>query len=115
MKIAKGFTLIEYIIVIVLIGVLGSMSSLILRQTFKGHFTAKKITDLSIKTNIAADNLLRELKSSERLSAIGATTLTFVNQQGQTIVIDLSGTNLRRNVNGGGAQTLCDHSIPQFL
>ncbi len=105
----KGFTLIEFIIVIVLIAILGTMSTLMLRQTFKSYVTEKQINDLATQTNMAADNVLRELKSAGSLSAIGTSTLTFINQQGQTIVIDLNGTTLRRNVNSTGAQTLCNN------
>ncbi|MDP3704837.1 MAG: prepilin-type N-terminal cleavage/methylation domain-containing protein [Legionellaceae bacterium] len=107
MRTAKGFTLIELILVIVLVAILGATSSLILSQTFKAYFTGKKIADLAVRTNIASDNVIRELKSAESLTALGATTLTFINQQGQTVVIDLSGTTLRRNVDATGAQILC--------
>ncbi len=107
MRSTKGFTLIELIVVITLMAILGATSSLILRQTFKAYFTGIKITDLAVRTNIATDNVIRELKSADSLSALGTTTLTFINQQGQTVVIDLSGTTLRRGVNGAEAQTLC--------
>ena len=111
MKTTRAFTLIELVIVIVLIGILSATGSLLLRQTFKGYFTGENITDLANKTNIATSNLMRELKSAETISVIGANTLTFVNQLGQTVVIDLSGTTLRRSVNGAGAQTLCTQVI----
>lgn len=107
MKISRGFTYLEFIIVIVLLAILGGTASLILKQNYTSYFTAKKIMALATNANIAADNLMRELKSASSLSTLGTTSLTFVNQQGQTITIDLSGTTLRRNVNSGGTQTLC--------
>ncbi|MDA9271825.1 ComGF family competence protein [bacterium] len=107
MKTLRGFTYIEFIIVIVLIAILGSIAALMLKQNYTGYFTAKKIMALATNATIATDNLMRELKSTSSLTALSATSLTFVNQQGQTIVIDLSGTTLRRNVNAAGAQTMC--------
>ncbi len=107
MKKALGFTLIEFIIVIVLLSILSSIGSLILGQHFKGYFATKQITQLTTETNIAVDNLMRELKSAGQLTAIDNTTLTFTNQAGETIVIDLNGTTLRRQVNGGTAMPLC--------
>ena len=108
MKHTRGFTLIEFVIVITLIGILSAIASLILNQHFKGYFASKDLMALEIKTNIATNNLIRELKSAENLIAFGTTTLTFVNQQGQTVVIDLNGTTLRRQENSGSFQTLCD-------
>jgi len=108
MKTIKGFTLIELVIVITVISILAASAGLILRQHFKGYFTAKTLIALPGKTNIATDNLMRELKNASSISVASPTTMTFVNQQGQTIVIDLSGTTLRRNVNAAGVQTLCD-------
>lgn len=107
MKTAKGFTVIEILIVIVLIGILGSVASRILTPTYKGYFTSKKIIDLVSKTNMAMDNILRELKSASNLSAASTSSITFTNQQGQTIIINLTGTNLTRSENGGTAQTIC--------
>lgn len=107
MKTLRGFTYIEFIIVIVLIGILGSTASLMLKQNYKGYFTAKKIMVLATNATIATDNLMRELKNASSITSLSATSLTFINQQGQTITIDKSGTTLTRNVDGAGPQTLC--------
>lgn len=108
MKNARGFTLIEFIIVITLIGILSAVASLILNQHVKAYFAAKELINFEVKTNIAADNLMRELKSSENLTAFSATSLAFINQQGESIVIDVSGGLLRRQVDGATPQTLCN-------
>lgn len=107
MSSSKGFTLIELVIVIVLISVIAAMVGLMLNQGFLNYSTAKPITTLAGKGNVAADNLMRELKSAQSISAIAATSLTYTNQAGQQIVINLSGSTLQRNVNGGGDQALC--------
>lgn len=104
----KGFTLIELIIVIVLIGILSGISSLMLTQFFKSYQTGKRLNNLAIQTNIEINNLMREIKNAESVSIIGNTTMTFINHNGETVAIDLNGTNLRRNVNSSGAQIVCD-------
>ncbi len=103
----QGFTLIEFIIVIVLFSILSGIAGLILSQHFKSYFVAKQLTHLASQTNIAVDNVMRELKGAGSLSALSTTSISFVNQSGETIVIDLNGTTLRRAVNGAAAQPLC--------
>jgi len=108
MKNTRGFTLIEFIIVITLMSTLSAIASLILNQHFKAYFAAKDLINFEVKTNIATDNLMRELKSAENLTAFSATSLTFINQQGENILIDWSGALLRRHVNSASPQTLCN-------
>lgn len=108
MKNTNGFTFIEFIIVIVLIAILGGVAALMIKQNYKGYFTAQKITALATNANIATDDLMRELENAASMTTLGTTSFTFVNQKGQSIAIDLSGTTLRRNVNAGGVQTLCN-------
>jgi len=108
MRITRGFTIIELIIVIVLVGFLSTIAAQMISSNFSAYFEGKTITNLTNKTNIAADNLMRELKSAQSVSAIATTGLTFVNQSGNTIVVALSGTNLTRSVNGATAEPLCD-------
>ncbi|GGI85144.1 prepilin-type N-terminal cleavage/methylation domain-containing protein [Legionella impletisoli] len=104
---AKGYTLIEMVIGIVLLGIVSATAGLFLTEAFRSYFAAKPILKVAGKANIAADALMREIKSAESISAIGSNSMSFVNQQGQSIVINLSGGNLSRSVNGGTAYTLC--------
>ncbi|WP_133129850.1 type II secretion system protein [Legionella yabuuchiae] len=104
---AKGYTLIEMVIAIVLLGIVFATAGLFLTEAFRSYFAAKPILKVAGKANIAADNLMREIKSAERISAIASNSISFVNQQGQSIFITLSGSNLTRSVNGGNAYTLC--------
>ncbi|AHE68387.1 competence type IV pilus minor pilin ComGF [Legionella oakridgensis] len=107
MNVGKGFTLIEILLVIVLISIVAGIAGMILREGFRSYSAGKPIIAVAGKANIAADNLMREIQSAESLEVVSGSGLTFINQQGQTIVVDLNGTTLRRNVNGGGAQPLC--------
>lgn len=103
----RGFTLIELVIVIVLISIVAGLAGLMLSQGFQAYMTGNPISVLASKENIAADNLMRRLKSAQSISAMGETTLTFIDQSGQSIVMDLSGGTLRQNINGTGANPLC--------
>ncbi len=108
MRTGKGFTLIEMVMVIVVVSILAGIAALVLREGFASYTTAQPIIPIAGKVNIAVDNLAREVRSAESVTSASATALTFVNQQGETIVINKSGANLTRSVNGGGAQTLCN-------
>lgn len=105
---SKGFTLIELMIVIVLMGILCGLASRILTQTFRAWLTAKSITSMENKVNIAMETVIREIKSAQGLIAIDSSSVTFINQAGDSIQIGKNGTNLQRSVNNAGAQTICN-------
>lgn len=107
MKRMDGFTLIELVIVIALISILSVPATHILTQVLKSYFTAQTITDNQNQVGVAVHAVMRELKNGNSLSNISATGLSFVNQNGQSIVIALSGTTLTRSVDSGMSQKLC--------
>lgn len=111
MKTSKGFTLIELVIVTVLISILSTLAARIISQTYKNYSTGKKILQLGNTVNIAINNALSELSQAERFNAIGPNSVSFVNQNGDTVVMDVSGGVLRRSLNAGTAWTLCDNVI----
>jgi prepilin-type N-terminal cleavage/methylation domain-containing protein len=108
MKQMQGFTLIEMILVIMITGIISSFVGKILVSGFSSYLTAKPIITLAGKANLAVENLMREVKSAESISGITTTSLSFTNEQGQVIIISLTGSNLTRSVSGGSAQLLCD-------
>lgn len=97
----QGFTLMELILVIVLIGTVAGFAGMMLVQGTEGYMTAKRIIPVATKANVAMDNLMRELKSAENISNIDTanptTSFTFINQQGESVQISLDGATLQRN------------------
>lgn len=111
MKTSKGFTLIELVIVIILLSILSTLAARIINQTYKNYLTGKHIIQLSNTVNIAINNVLNELNQAESFSSIGANSVSFINQNGDAVVINASGTLLQRSMNGGQAWTVCDNVI----
>jgi len=109
MKRSQGFSLIELIIVIVLMGIVCGIPLQILSQSYKNYYTAKAIIVMANTTNIAVNTIMREIRNAQGLSSIEATTITFINQQGQTVEIYLEGTQLLQSINSGTANVLCNN------
>jgi len=107
MKIRNGYTLVESLMVIVIIAVIAGMAAIILSAGMRGYFAAKPVISMADKANVAMTQVMRELHGAQSISALGATSVTFVNQLGESVVINVSGTTLQRNVGGGGAEPLC--------
>ena len=59
-------------------------------------------------TNIAVDTIMREIRNAQSLSNIDASSITFVNQQGQTVEIYWQNTQLLQSINGT-ANVLCNN------
>ena len=108
MKRSQGFSLIELIIVIVLMGIVCGIPLQILSQSYKNYYTAKAIIVMANTTNIAVDTIMREIRNAQSLSNIDASSITFVNQQGQTVEIYWQNTQLLQSINGT-ANVLCNN------
>ena len=109
MKKTLGFSLIEIIMVMVIVGSISGIAALIITNGSIAYFQAKPIISLADKANLAMTKLLRELQSAESINAIGVDTISFTNQQGDSVVFDVNGTTLEREANSSGANPLCNN------
>lgn len=106
MRKIKGFTLIEMVMVIVLLGIVISMASLIMKAGFDSYFTGESVTALANEASIAMTRMNKELERATGFTVMDATTVTFVMSNGVSVNYSLSGTNLYRNTS---VQSLSQH------
>ena len=109
MKRRPGFSIIELLMVIVIIGALFSLGGILLSVGFTGYFSSGQMSSNASHANIAMANIMRDIQSASSITSLssGATLITYVNHAGDSVVISLTGTTLSRDVSGGGAKTLC--------
>lgn len=101
MKKRQGFTLIEIIIVMVLIGILGGAISPFIYSLSKIVILEYSLGGVNTQARVAMERMSRELRvirnntSTDLTAASNAITFTTIN--GDTIGFSLSGSNLMRN------------------
>ncbi len=96
----NGFTYIELIISIVLIGIIAAIASELLAQGLNAFLTTQNITDANWQGQLAMERMIRDIRdirSASDVSTNTATSLTFVDMLGNSIAYSLSGSNLMRN------------------
>ena len=101
-KRARGVTLVEMILVIVLIGIIASLSSTLLSGGLNAYFTQRDVADAAWQGRLALARLTRDLRtvrspSAADLTISPANQISFVNTSGATVVYALAGTTLTRN------------------
>lgn len=111
----RGFTLIEFVVVIIIIGIIGSLGALIIRNGFRSYFAERDITSADAQAQTALARMTRELRTIRTATSgdltLGASTLTFYTLGGTQIqyAYNASAQTLTRAENGGAAQVLADH------
>src|SRR5688572_8904938 len=103
MKLYKGFTLVELLIVIVITSIVVVASSKTLLQGAQAYLNGNTLTSLSQNGSIVLMRMTKELRTAVSFTTINATTLTFTAADGTVISYSLSGANLNRSENGGAS------------
>lgn len=108
---SRGFTLIEAIITIVIVGILSSIAALIILEGVRANLKEENLSGLHYQARIAMERMAREIRMTNSqgnvgTAAIGTITgnptnsLIFTDLTGMNITYSLSGQTLNRTVGG---------------
>jgi prepilin-type N-terminal cleavage/methylation domain-containing protein len=87
----KGFTLLEVIVSLVLIGIIAAIAGIGLVQITEGYVLARKNAETVQKAQIAMTRMIKELGSIMTISSSSATSITYTRSGSVTNTIQLSG------------------------
>ena len=105
----KGFTLIEMIMVITLLGIVAAIIAIPLLQGARGWFDATTREGITQSGRIGIERMTREIRNTARTAAnnpcilsaaVNSISFSTVSDCSSPITFSLSGTNIQR-VNGG--------------
>ena len=100
LKIAnRGFTLLEMVMVIVILGIIGAIGSVFLSQELTTYFNNQTLRQSSSQVRYAMESMVRRLRQINLPTSMTITTaspqqLEFTDINGNTITYSQSGTNL---------------------
>ena len=89
----RGFTLIEVIVSLVLVGIIGAIAGMLLVQISKGFVFSKKTAATAQKGQITISRLVKEFSTITSISSGTATSITFTRDPGVTHTISWAGAN----------------------
>ena len=106
----NGFTLIEFIMVIILVCIMAGMSSKLVYQGFNSFLTSSNATDANWQGQVAMERMAREIRSARASSDVNTAstvTFTFIDTSGNNVSCTLSGSTVKIILNGT-SYTLAD-------
>jgi prepilin-type N-terminal cleavage/methylation domain-containing protein len=90
-----GFTLIEIIVTLVLVGILSVFVGLFMTSFLSSYFMVKNNSDTAMKAQMAMDRISMELRDVSAVSALTDDSLiTYTNPSGAGRTIKFAGSNL---------------------
>jgi prepilin-type N-terminal cleavage/methylation domain-containing protein len=102
MKKNAGFSLIEIVMVIIIIGIIAAIASRILMQGVSAYLTNINIINSDWQGRIALERMVRDIRairSPTDITTASASTLAFTNTSGTSISYTLSGSTITLNGN----------------
>lgn len=100
MRRGAGFSLVEMIVVIVLLGILAALGSQMLGKTVESFAFSRDVTRGDWQARVALERLTRDLRmvrAPANLTIVPATAITFSDTDGNNVIYSLSGSSLMRN------------------
>ncbi len=99
-KKSSGFTLIEFILVLVITGIIMGLGGLLLAEGFSTSYTGIDILKADQQARVALQRMTREMRLVRNKNSINISVpgqVTFTTPQGETITYAKSGSTLLRN------------------
>ncbi|MCX6224404.1 MAG: prepilin-type N-terminal cleavage/methylation domain-containing protein [Bacteroidia bacterium] len=113
----KGFTLIEVIVTLILVGITAALAGMWIVSVANGYIFAKMNASTTQKAQLAMTRLTKEFSAIQTVTAASATGITYtrtgVTPSTVPVTVSLNVNALLLNVNSTGAQTLTD-SVSYF-
>lgn len=93
----KGFTLIESIMVVVIIGIIALPVASYLRASFGSWIFINNQKKMASGSRAALNRMVREIRRAERVNALAGSGISIRDLDNNTIVFTQEGTSLKRN------------------
>ena len=98
---SRGFTLIEAIITIVIVGIISSIAALIILEGMKASSKEQNLSEAHYQARLAMERMAREIRlirsqTAGDIPTMAATDLIFCDVTGKAVEFQLSGTALNR-------------------
>lgn len=111
---ARGFSLIELVVVIVVMGIIAAVGANILGEAFQAYFLGKDTVVADAQARLAIERMTRELRDIRSATAADIPTLTagsirFIDVYGNDITYALLGTTLNRTTQPLNTNPLADN------
>jgi prepilin-type N-terminal cleavage/methylation domain-containing protein len=97
----KGFTLIEVIVSLVLIGIMAAIAGMGLVRIVEGYVFAKKNAETAQKAQIAIARIAKELGAATGITAAGTASITYTRTGSGTIIISFVDPDIKVSLDGG--------------
>jgi prepilin-type N-terminal cleavage/methylation domain-containing protein len=117
---SRGFTLIEIIITIVIVGIISGIAAMIILQGVRAYSDEQSRSDMHYQARFAVERMAREMRMIRQSTEFGAinspavpvlgtitnnpsNVFSFVDMTGTTVTYSLTGTTLNRSAGGVNA------------
>jgi len=99
---SKGFTLIESIMTIVIVGIISGIAALIIIEAMSSYTQEQNLSDVHYQARLAAGRMVRELRMINSAGNIGTNAIGTItgNPTNSIIFTDQTGANVRFWLNG---------------